>query len=262
MSRKLRPLVLRLEAVDKLTASLDRISRKVNGLTGPVHRLHGGFARLGRATGLTRLSATLGSITRRVGLLSGALAGLGVFGFRKFVAGAGEVIESAKRIGISAERLQGIRWFGKQNEFSQQTLNRGLLELSKRQGQARAGQGAMYKALQKTNPALAEQFRHINDVGEAFDLAVATMDRAKTAAGRQRLASIFFGGAGKSLSSLTESGLRAAEDEARQVGAVLGDSVLEQMDVIDDRIVKFGAIAGGFAKGVGKGLLSSVDQMT
>lgn len=262
---RLKPLRIILEAVDKLTAPIDRVTKKIDGMTGPVRRVHTALGKLGKATGLNRLGNAIGYVARRAALLGGALAGAAAFGFKKFVSSAEEMLNTADKIGISVERLQGLRFWAEIRGVSLSGFNSGLLQFSKRIGELRSAQGGMFTALKKSNPELLRQIFHAKDTSEAFDIAVAAIERASSATEKAALANAFFGrsGADMRLAALRGAdGIRTLEAEARKLGVILDRTTLERMDAMEDKWTAIKARILAVGRAIAANVLPAIEGLT
>lgn len=175
---------------DRLTPALRRL-KTVMQSTGRVNA----FQKLARDMGLAersayRLGFTLGR-TVKYGAIAAAggtaLAGAALVRFGKQSADALDANAAlAKQINFSADALRTLQGTADRYNVSQEAVTAGLTKFNVSFGRLKQGQGAFYTYLKKTNPALAEQFKHVGSTESAFvllsDAIAKTADPAKRAA--------------------------------------------------------------------------------
>ncbi len=173
-------------------------------LSPQLRRLKAVMESTGRVQAFRRLAAEMGVAERagyRLGFMLGrtvrygaiaAAGGAVVAGaaFVKFGRQSADALDDqaafAKQINFSADSLRTLEGVAKRYNVSQEGLRGGLQKFTTQFGRLKQGQGGFYTYLKKTNPALAEQFRHVATSEQAFvllsDAIAKTSDPAKRAA--------------------------------------------------------------------------------
>lgn len=177
MRDRLSPALRRLGAVMRATnrqASFQKLTKEMSLAERSAYRL--GFA-LTRNVHWKAIAASVG-----VGALSAAMIKLA----KDSADTLGDQIDLAKQINFSAESLRLLEGVAKRYNVSQDTLRGGLEKFNASFGRLKQGQGAFLGYLQKTNPALAAQFKQVGSTQDAFillsDAIAKTADPAKRAA--------------------------------------------------------------------------------
>ena len=165
------PLKILLTAIDKATGPLKKVGRTVKAINKPFKKLNNSFRlfaqrarfdRVGKSFG--RLKGSFGRFGSEVGALGRKFALLGIAG----VAGITAIVRSSAKLGdrlakqskitgLSVEALQEYEFAAERSGVSTSEFNVGLLQFTKRLGEAKAGTGSMITLLKKTSPEFLKQ---------------------------------------------------------------------------------------------------------
>lgn len=117
MAGKQFKLSILINAVDKFTAPIDRMTKRLDAIAAPATRVGNAFASLWHAAGVDRLTSGFQNLTSAIGGVGSAamtaakrIAGIGaavggaVFAFKK---GVIDPVEDLQRVGISLQALEG-----------------------------------------------------------------------------------------------------------------------------------------------------------
>jgi hypothetical protein len=143
---------------------------------------------------------------------------------QNFANAGDEIAKSARKIGVSVEALQELRFAADRSGISSEGLTTSLQKLNKNVGDLRAGTGALRTILDKTNPALAEQLKNAENNEEAFNLLVNEIANTENAMDKAALAQAAFGRAGQDVLIMAENGVEGISElreEARKYGNII-----------------------------------------
>jgi len=114
---RLKPLKLVLAGVDKISAPVTRISRRIDKMQKPLRAVTARLRTLDRASGFKRLRGAamgvgrqLANLTRTAALLGTALVAAGGAAIKNFVDATDEIAKTADFAGLGVEALQEYRF--------------------------------------------------------------------------------------------------------------------------------------------------------
>ncbi len=192
-----------------------------------------------------------GSVKRYSAIAGGAMAaaGLAVAKGTVELAKTGDTIaKTARKIGVSAEDLQELRFAADRSGVSSANLDKALEKLNKNVGDLRAGTGALTTYLNKSNPALADQLKNAESNSEAFTLLSDEISKIKNPMDRAALAQAAFGRAGQDLIVMAENGAKGIEslrDEAKKYGNIMSNEAAKNSEAFVDSMTNMKAAIGG-----------------
>lgn len=173
-------LEILLTAVDRLSAPLQNVQRRLDGLTTPIRRIAAATANLGNAAGLDRLAAAasragsaLGQVAGRVGIATGAATAAAVGFNAVFIRGAADM----ERFRVMLGRIEGgaenaERVLGRLREFADATPfnDAGVVESYIRLRDMNVRDP--FAALRDLGDAASGRFADVTDAVEAFGAAL------------------------------------------------------------------------------------------
>jgi len=174
------------------------------------------------------------------GLLAGVAAG-GVAGIINQVGavakGIASIGDEAKRAGLSSSAFQELGYVAKQNRIEVDALTDGMKELSLRADEYIAtGKGSAAESFQRLGISAAELKEKLKDPSALFSEIIGKLQQLDKAA-QIRIADELFGGTGGEkfvqLIAQGEAGIKATIEEARRLGAVMSDDVIEAAAELD-----------------------------
>lgn len=243
------PLSVIIKAVDRITAPL-------RGIQGAVGRFHsavvGKFRGFSNAIGLPafaaasqKLGGALGELGRKFAQIGGGIAAIGFVAaaaayrlITSFSDAGGEINDVATSIGISAEKLQELRYAAKQNGVEINDLDQSLRILSKNLGQAFKGKGPkdLLDALKIKMKGANGQFKTAEQlIPEIAD----GLAKIKNPTLRAAAASELFGKSGIKLIPMLKdgsAGLAQYAARARELGIVIGNEAVQKADDFGDKL--------------------------
>ena len=167
------------------------------------------------------MKAFAGVATAAIGAIA---TGRAVQALNDFASSGDDIAKTARKIGISAEALQELRFAADRSGVSAETLDGAFQKLNKNIGDLRAGTGTLTTYLNKSNPELAEQLKLVDSNEEAFGLLTDAMANADNEMDRAALAQAAFGRSGQDLIVMTENGtegINALREEAQKYGNII-----------------------------------------
>jgi hypothetical protein len=119
---------------------------------------------------------------------------------------ADSLAKQSRRLEFPIEDLQEWRFVAEQSGLSTAEFDKSLEQVSKRFGEAQAGMGPLFTALQKTDKGLLRQVMSATSSAEAFELMVKAIQDSETPLKRAALANAAFGRQGLKMANLAELG--------------------------------------------------------
>jgi hypothetical protein len=190
------------------------------------------------ANALRSIQGSFDAVRDSLGAVGVALsAGAIVSGVTTIIARMDDLADSAQLLGVSAESLQVFRLAAEANAGSAEAMDKGLKELVKTIGEARAGSQEAAKAFRELGlDDLVARGASVEDVMLAAAEAISKIDDPTLKA---QAAIALFGKSGQDLVAtldLGSTGLRRFGDEARQMGQVVNDETVAQLAAAQDSI--------------------------
>lgn len=278
MAAKKFPLAIVIEALDRASGPLVKVENRINRVAAPVRRLHSRFVQLGKVAGLPKvadglrgvraglggLGSALGTtLTRTTFLAGGAAAALAAL-VRSHTQYGDTVAKQAARIGIGVESLQELRFAADRAGVPIEKLDKALLDMGKRIGEARSRTGALYTLLDRADPALLRQLERTTDQGEAFRILVGALQGATDAQTKLAVANAAFGRAGPQLLALTKDGTAGLDEmaaRARELGLVLSSEDARAAEVFEDSLTDLFSSLSGLRNLIGSALVPELRRL-
>lgn len=258
MAAKEFPLAVVIRAIDRVSGPLRRIQ---NGLAGFGSAMRSKFSAFAERSGLTasweatkNLHGALGDLTGRltqvatgITLVGGAAALAAYRIVTSFADAGGELNDFSTSVGMSAEKIQELRYAAKQNGVEQDDLNASLLIFSRNLGKAYRGKGPtdLLKAMRIRLKGANGEYRTANELlPEVADgLARITNPTARVAAAAE-----LFGKSGAKLIPMLKDGSKGLAEyaaRARELGLVISDADVAAADEFGDKLDDFkGSLTG------------------
>ncbi len=239
-----------ISAVDRVTATLDAVNKKMARFTAPLQRAQASVQKFGQVSGLTRVGKAFGDISHSAndafGKVSQIIAPLGAISGAASVAGMVRMVSawadwgsklgfSAQRIGITADTLQGLQGAARLAGSSAGGLTSGLQTLGQ----------TMYDAIGGRAPEAAVMFRTLgvafsDGAGHARSVTAVLPELADKIAAlkdpyaQAQAATALFGGAAEDLLPFLRrgsAGIREYEEAARRYGTTSAAGIAAANDL-------------------------------
>ncbi len=213
-------------AVDKITGPVKKMNRSVTGFSKSAQRSFRGVGP---------------SISKLRGLLTGVVAilatGAIARGITKFAEAGDEIAKTARQIGLTSEALQELRFAAERQGITTQDFTKSIQQMNKFVGQARVQTGALYTMLNKSNPALLEQLKTVENSEDAFNILVTELNSMKNQMDKSALANAAFGRSGTGFLIMAENGVEgisALREEARKYGNIISNEAAKKSEEFVD----------------------------
>ena len=212
-------------------------------------------------SGSTRMNRTMATMERRfrgvgrsltqafnVRALAGGALAAGFVLLAKRAINAGDAIaKTADRIGISTDALQEFRFAAARSGVTMQQLDGAFEAFGKRLGELQStGGGTLAEFVNKLDGDLGKMLATAKNSDQALDVFFNAMAKLEKQTDRSALAAAGFGRqAGVAMTILVRDGtkgLNAMRREARELGLVLGESLLRDAEKTSDALGKVGDI--------------------
>jgi len=239
----LRPVKLRLEAVDRFSKPMNGMTAKMRAFKTPIRSLQRSFRGLSDESGLARLGSSIGTLTRRVALLGAAATALGVASFKGFLDDAGKLNDAAAKLGLPVERLQELLYAAEQSDVGASTLETSLARLQREM--AKAGRkGPVLDVLLE----LDERLRGVSDAAQRTAIAQRLLGKG----GSELL---------KLLGREGDDSLPALIRRYRELGVAIGGETGGAADTLGDRFVDLRLLLRGIRNTISAALLPDITRM-
>lgn len=180
----------------------------------------------------------------------GLAAAVSVRGLRGIVADVASLGDTADKLGITAERLQELRFAAEQNGVAINVLDMAWQRFTRRLGEAQQGGGELLGTLQQygialtdSNGAMRGAYEVLGDYADAIAAAGSKQEQL-------RLAFKGFDSEGAALVTLLrkgKTGLAEYASEARELGVVIDNELVAKTQRFDEELKRL--VASGLTKG-------------
>jgi phage-related minor tail protein len=209
-----------LRTVDRATAGINAINKRIDAATKPIRDFRKALGDLREKSGLNEIGAgfrgvgnALTGILGKVAMIGGAV-GIAVAGVFSLVNEFDDLGDKAEAIGVGVDFLAQMRHAAVLAGASVEQLDGGLQGFVKSLGQARAGTGRMAAFLGKVSPVLLQQLKATKSNAEAVDLLADAMAKLEDPAKKAALAQATVGDAALApLLAKGGKGVKALRDE-------------------------------------------------
>ena len=238
--------------------TVDAVFRGINKISKPaksmgrsiskfVKRSNRQIAKLGR--NFKKLGSFMGKAIIGGAAVAAAAVGAAVL---KTAQLGDEAAKTGRRLGITAEALQELRFAADRQGVSTSILNSSFTALQKRVGELKAGTGSLFAFLEKTgDKAFIKQISLAKDTGEAFELITKKVATIKDPLKKAAFASAAFSRAGVDMLKFMEAGtegIAKLRGEARKYGAVISNQAAAQSEKFIDSLTNLKSSLGGIGK--------------
>jgi phage-related protein len=209
-----------LRTVDRATAGINAINKRIDAATKPIRDFRKALGELREKSGIDEIGAgfrgvgnALTGILGKVAMIGGAV-GVAVAGVFSLVSEFDDLGDKAEAIGVGVDFLAQMRHAAELSGASVEQLDGGLQGFVKSLGQARAGTGRMAAFLGKVSPVLLQQLKATKSNAEAVDLLADAMAKLEDPAKKAALAQATVGDAALApLLAKGGKGVKALRDE-------------------------------------------------
>ncbi len=225
------------QAIDKITGPTKQMKKSVTGFSKSAQRGFGGMN-----SGLRNMKRMIIGVA--IALTTGAIGKA----LNDFAKKGDEIAKTSRQIGITVEALQELQFAAERQGISTEDFTKSMQKMNKNVGEARAGTGALTTLLNKTNPALLEQLKLVNNSEEAFNLLMQEIEGQTNQMDKAAIANAAFGRSGKNMLILAEGGtdaIAALREEARKYGGILSEIAAKNSEEFVDSMTDLKASLWG-----------------
>lgn len=251
MADKATALSIVLRTVDKATAGINAVNKRLDALTKPTRDLGKALGDLREKSGMDAVADGFKGVGGAVTDLLGKVAMVGgvvvaaALGLKSLVDEFATLGHTAARAGVEADFLAGLRYAAGKSGVAVEALDAGVTTLTQNMGQAKAGTGRMLKFLNQVSPALARQVVAAHSTGEAIGLLADAMAKLPDPARRAALAQKTLGDSALApLFALGSKGIQELMGSYAGLAGSQGDAVKEALSV-EDSLKDLGAASDG-----------------
>ncbi len=232
-------------AEDRASGSTRTLGDRMRELGGKLQTASGNIR--GIVVGVAKAAAGIG--VGLVAAVGAAAVGIGAL-IVKTAAAADVIVESAEKIGISAEQYQELKYIGDQVGTSVEDIGRAFARTTKLIGEATSGNKDAAKAFRDLGVSLKDSNGNLRSTQDiTFDL-IAALGRMTDETQRDILAQKLFGKSFQELVPLVNLGADGAAEmtrQARAMGAVMSEKDVQAAAALNDKLGGLKAGLGGLA---------------
>lgn len=272
MADKQVPLSIVLRTVDKATAGINAVNKRLDELAKPTRDFGKALSDLAEKSGLNavgdafgRVGGAVADLLGKVALVGGAI-GVAVAGVLSLVDHFDALGDTAERLGTSADFLAAIRYAAERAGAPVEGVDQALQTLVTNIGAAKAGTGKLLKFLNQISPAFARQITSTNSLEEAFGLLADASAKLPDVARRSKLAAAALGD--PALAPLLARGSKGVQElltRYAELAGTQGDAA-EAAGKTDDALKDLHASADGvkaaLVSGLAPALTTVIEKMT
>lgn len=230
-------------ALRRIESASAPASRGLLAVNAAASDLHSGVASL--AGRLGPLGAALSSLGP-AGLAAAAAAAASASAFgvlRNSIAAADEIGDFALQAGISAERLQALRFIAVQTGGSVDDFDRGIRRLNRSIGEAANNIGESGNVFRRLGIDVRDTNGEIRSTDQVFDDLIGALERIESPSERAALAAKLLGEEGGTrlagMLALGAEAMRDQEQAARDLGIVIEQELLDKAGEWQNRWDRF-----------------------
>ncbi len=268
----LKPLRLRIEAVDRFTKRINAFSKKIRETTGPINKMRRSLRDAARASGLSSLVGGVRSLVgwlvqaaQRAALFASGLAIAGAFAFRKVANIGDSIAKAADKLGLGTEAFQELQFAAERAGVPQEAFRMGLQRLIRRLGEFRVtGKGEAAPTLQALGIAGDITNGKLRNTEEILEAIADRMAQVKDQQIRLSLTQKLFDSEGVVFVNLLQQGseeMRRLRGQARELGVVISDDAVRALETASDAMTDLRAISAGLALSIGGAIAPAVTRL-
>lgn len=271
MADKGTELSIIIRTVDKATAGIKAVNKRLDELTRPTREFGKALSELGEKSGFNALRDGFKGVRTAVRDAIGTVAviggtiGVAVAGVLSLVDHFDKLGDTAERLGTSADFLAGIRYAAERAGAPLEAVDGSLQALVTNMGAAKAGTGKMLKFLNQVSPALARQVTSAHSLEEALGLIAGATAKLPDAARRSKLIAATLGDPALApLLARGSAGIQELLTRYHELAGGQGDAS-EAAGKVDDSLKDMHAAAEGvkaaLVTGLSPALRAIIDQL-
>lgn len=238
--------------------TVDAVFRGINKISKPARSMGRSISKFVRKS--NRQIAKLGRRFKKLGSIMGK-AIIGGAGVAVIAVGAAvvktaelgdEAAKTGRRLGLTAEALQELRFAADRQGVSAGLLNSSFTALQKRVGELKSGTGSLFAFLKKTgDKAFIRQLKLAKSTEEAFELITKRTNEIKDPMKKAAFAAAAFSRSGIDMIKFMEAGtdgIAKLRGEARKYGAVISNEAAARSELFIDSLTNLKSSLTGVGK--------------
>lgn len=192
----------------------------------------------GMAASFKRVAAAVSMIKTSIVSLVAVVGGVGVYAFlnlsKQAIKTANDIGDVSEKLGVSTSALQEFQFAASQSGVKVETLNMGLQRFGRRSAEAAQGTGEAKDAIKQLGVQLRDTDGKLRTTEALFTDAMAAIGDVQDPLEQLRLGFKLFDSEGAGLIVMAAN-LEDLRGEARRLGLVLSDDVIQRSDELQDR---------------------------
>ena len=251
--------------------TVDAVFRGINKISKPARSMGRSISKFVRKSNrqiakLGRRFKKLGSIMGKAIIGGAAVAAVAVGAAVLKTAELGdEAAKTGRRLGLTAEALQELRFAADRQGVSAGLLGSSFTALQKRVGELKSGTGSLFAFLKKTgDTAFIRQLKLAKSTEEAFELITKKTNEIKDPMKKAAFAAAAFSRSGIDMIKFMEAGtdgIKKLRMEAQKYGAVISNDAAANCELFIDAMTNLKATLGGVGKTIGSKLIPILTPM-
>lgn len=272
MAEKTVPLSIIIRTVDKATAGIEAINKKLDELTRPTREFGKALKELGEKSGFNKVSEAFHEVGKAskeafIKLLEGAaIIGEVTHLVLEMVEGFSTLNDTAERVGTSVDFLAGLRYGASKTGASIEKLDQGVTTFVENLGGVKAGTGKLVKFLGEVAPTMLTQLKATRTTEEALGIFAAGMEKltnkakqlkmAQAALGDPALAALFHRGPAGIMELMAAYAKLAGPQQEAAERAAKVDDALKDLHASTD------GVKAALVTGLSPALTEIIDKLT
>ncbi len=267
MAEKKVTLPIAVGTIDKVTAKINAINKKLDGITKPTRELGKAIKDFGEKSGMGAVvegfQGVGGAVADLLGKVAmvGGVAAAAVLGLKSLVDEFDDLGDLAERLGVNVDFLAAMRYAAERSGASVEQLDAGMQTFVTNLGKASAGKGALVKFLSAASPVLLAQLKAAKSTEQAFNILADAMSKVESPAKRAALATAALGDA--ALAPLLARGSRGILELRGAFAGLAGsqEGAAEKAGVVDDSMKDLHAAIQGVKAALVEGLAPAMGEI-
>lgn len=247
------PLKVLMSAVDRVSGPIGRLHGKLAGLVRPLVGLQRRLALAAERSGLPKVveqvrkvGGAVGGVLSQVGRLGARLFALGAIGggiavalVKRWATAGDEIAKTARKLGVSVETLQELRFAGSREGLDTAALDKGIEVLRRTMGEAALGRGGGVAAFEAIGVSVLDAEGRVRSFESVFEELAGKLSKLNDPALRNAIAASIFGRGGAEMMKLLSQGpdaIAALRAEAHRLGLVMSKEATAGAERFDDAV--------------------------
>lgn len=176
-----------------------------------------------------------------------------------------EAAKTSRQIGMSAQALQELRFAADRQGISNTEFTNSMIKMNRLVGESRVGTGALTTFLRKSNPALLDQIKAVDNSEQAFKLLMNELNQIPNQMDKAALANAAFGRSGAKMLIMAEGGtsaIAALREEAKKYGGVISNETAANSEMLIDAMTNMKSSFQGVKNIIGGALIPAFTALS